>query len=49
LKKFTIEPLENLNAEMDPGVGAMHHGAEVSRLGAMDHGAEVLDCLLTWI
>ena len=25
------------------GVGAMHHGAEVSRLDAMDHGAEVLD------
>jgi hypothetical protein len=25
------------------GVGAMHHGVEVSRLGTMDHGAEVLD------
>ncbi|XP_021310348.1 uncharacterized protein LOC110435064 isoform X2 [Sorghum bicolor] len=34
---------------MDPGVGAMHHGAEVSRLGAMDHGAEAPGCLLTWI
>ena len=31
------------------GVGAMHHGAEVSRLGAMDHGAEAPGCLLTWI
>jgi hypothetical protein len=34
---------------MDLGVGAMIHGAEVSRLDAMDHGAEVLDALLTWI
>jgi hypothetical protein len=34
--------LENLSAEMDPGLGAMHHGVEVSRLGAMDHGAELL-------
>ena len=25
------------------GVGAMHHGIEVSRLDAMDHGVEVLD------
>jgi carbonic anhydrase/acetyltransferase-like protein (isoleucine patch superfamily) len=25
------------------GVGAMNHGAEVSRLAAIDHGAEILD------
>jgi hypothetical protein len=26
-----------------PGVGAMNHGVEVSRLGAVIHGAKVLD------
>ena len=26
---------------MDPGVGAVNYGAELTRLGATDHGAEV--------
>ena len=26
---------------MDPGVGAVNCGAELTRLGAIDHGAEV--------
>jgi hypothetical protein len=27
---------------MDPELGAMDHGAELTCLGAMDHGVEVL-------
>jgi hypothetical protein len=28
---------------MDPELGAVDHGAELTCLGATDHGAEVLD------
>ena len=34
-------PFCNFFAEIDPGVGAVICGAEITRLGATDHGAEV--------
>ena len=33
--------LRDLNSSLDPGIGAMSPGAEVTRLGATDLGAEV--------
>ena len=34
-------PQGDLNSSLDPGVGAMTYGAEVTRLGATDLGSEV--------
>jgi hypothetical protein len=40
-QKFPIRPLENLNAILDPFLGAMSYGAEFTHLGAIDLGAEL--------
>ena len=39
--KIYIWPSRDLNSSLDPGVGAMSSGVEVTRLGATDLGAEV--------
>ena len=41
--KIYIWPLRDLNSSLDPGVGAINPGAEVTRLGATDLGVEVPD------
>jgi hypothetical protein len=40
-QKFPIRPPENLNAILDPFLGAMGYGAEFTHLGAIDLGAEL--------
>ena len=40
-QKFPIRPPENLNAILDPFLGAMSYGAEFTHLGAIDLGAEL--------
>jgi hypothetical protein len=40
-QKFPIRPSENLNAILDPFLGAMSYGAEFTHLGAIDLGAEL--------
>jgi hypothetical protein len=39
---FTRRPFSERFQKMDPELGAVDHGAEVTCLGATDHGAEVL-------
>jgi hypothetical protein len=39
---FTSRPFSERFQNMDPELGAVDHGAEVTCLGATDHGAEVL-------
>jgi hypothetical protein len=38
---FTFGPLNDLMSFLDPLLGDMPHGAEVTRLGAMAYDAEV--------
>jgi hypothetical protein len=40
-QKFPIRPPENLNAILDPFLGAIGYGAEFTHLGAIDLGAEL--------
>jgi hypothetical protein len=40
-QKFPIRPPENLNAILDPFLGAMSYSAEFTHLGAIDLGAEL--------
>jgi hypothetical protein len=40
-QKFPIRPPKNLNAILDPFLGAMGYGAEFTHLGAIDLGAEL--------
>ena len=40
-KNFTYRLFSELFMKMNPGVGAVVHGAELTRLGATDHGAEM--------
>jgi hypothetical protein len=40
-QKFTIKRPENLNAILDPFLGAMSYGAELTHLSAIDLGAEL--------
>jgi hypothetical protein len=40
-QKFPIRPPENLNAILDPFLGAMSYGAEFTHLGAKYIGAEL--------
>jgi hypothetical protein len=40
-----FRPLDNLIQILDPLLGAIGHGAEVTQLGAIDYGAEVCDSL----
>ena len=39
-KEFHIGLFFNFFGEMNPGVGTVIYGAELTRLGAIDHGAE---------
>jgi hypothetical protein len=41
-KDFTNRPFLERFQKMDPELGAVGHGAELTCLGATDHGAEVL-------
>jgi hypothetical protein len=41
-KIFTSRPFLERFQKMDPELGAVDHGAELTCLGATDHGAEVL-------
>jgi hypothetical protein len=41
-KIFTSRPFLERFQKMDPGLGAVDHGAELTCLGTTDHGAEVL-------
>jgi hypothetical protein len=43
LKIFTFGPLKFLNATLDPKLGAMGYGAELTHIGAMTCGAELVD------
>jgi hypothetical protein len=36
-----FRPLGKVNLTLDPFLGAMTYGAEVTRLGAVGHGAKV--------
>jgi hypothetical protein len=40
-KKFTFRPKKNLIVILDPLLGAIGYGAEVTQLGAIAYGAEV--------
>jgi hypothetical protein len=42
-----FRPLNNLMTFLDPLLGAVSYGAEITRLGAMTYGAEVPDELAT--
>jgi hypothetical protein len=42
-----FKPLNNLMTFLDPLLGAMAYGAEITRLGAIAYGAEVPDELAT--
>jgi hypothetical protein len=44
---FMFGPLNNLMSFLDPLLGVMAHGAEVTHLGAMAYGAEVSSALAT--
>lgn len=44
---FMFGPLNNLMSFLDPLLGVMAHGAEVTHLGAMAYGAEVSSELAT--
>jgi hypothetical protein len=41
-KIFTSRPFLERFKKMDPELGAVDHGADLTCLGATDHGAEVL-------
>ena len=40
-KNFTFRPLNDLMSFLDPLLGAISHGAEVTRLGAIAYGTEI--------
>jgi hypothetical protein len=39
--KNTFRPLEDLISDLDPMLGVVGHGAEVTQLGAIGYGAEL--------
>jgi hypothetical protein len=46
-KNLTNVPLLERFQKMDPDLGVMDRGAELTRHGAMDHGAEMVQFLAT--
>jgi hypothetical protein len=41
-KKIIFKYLKNIFSNLDPGIGAVTHGAEITRLGAVSYGTEIL-------